>query len=117
MGIRRGTMVKKIALVHAVLEGSKAITAGHIETGITISDWSWEHVRRMLPTWGESPDAELERKILEKLAQFGPMRKREMQRKVGSRLGPNVFGRIVKSMVENDDIVVTDDGMMAAKSC
>lgn len=116
MGIRRGTMVKKIALVHAVIEGSRTITAQHINIGITISDWSWEHVRRMLPTWGESADAELERKILEKLTQFGPMRKREIQRRIGSRMGPNVFGRTLKSMVENNDLIVTEDGMVSIRN-
>jgi hypothetical protein len=112
MGVRRGTIVKKIALVHAVMDGARSINRRHIETGVALSDWAWEHTKRILPTWGESQDAELSRKILEKLAQRGPMTKRQLQQLVGSRLGPGVFARIVKSMVENGDIVIGDGNIV-----
>ena len=112
MGIRRGTIVKKIALVHAVISGAQSISADHMEIGIAIGDWSWEHVRRMLPTWGESKDAEMERKILERLHQT-PMTKRQLQQYTGNRLGPGVFSRIIKSMVENGDIVLGEGNMVA----
>ena len=112
MGIRRGTIVKKIALVHAVMSGSKHVTDEHMEIGVAIGDWSWGHVRRMLPTWGESKDAEMERKIMERLDQRGPMTKRQLQQYTGNRLGPGVFARIIKSMIENGDIVVGDDNIV-----
>jgi len=116
MGIRRGTMVKKIALVHAVTDSSKVVTLDHLNRGIAFSDWSWQHTKRLLPMWGETKHAELERKILENLTAIGsPTRKREMQRKVASKLGPGVFAGIVKSMVENDDIVVLENGTIALK--
>jgi len=113
MGIRRGTIVKKIALVHAVMSGSKHVTDEHMEIGIAIGDWSWSHVRKMLPTWGESKDSEMERKIMEKLEQRGPMTKRQLQQYTGNRMGPGVFSRIIKSMVENGDIVVGDGNIVA----
>jgi len=116
MGIRRGTIVKKVALVHAVTDGAKKVGANHIETGIAISDWSWDHVKRMIPTWGESKDAEMERKIIDRLSQRGPMTKRQLQQYVGNRLGPGIFARIIKSMVENGDIVVGDGNMVSLAS-
>jgi hypothetical protein len=112
MGIRRGTIVKKISLVYAVTEGAREIDLPHLEYGIAFGDWCWEQTRRMIPSWGESQDAELSRKILEKLAQRGPMTKRQLQQLVGSRLGPGVFARIVKSMVENGDIVIGDGNIV-----
>ena len=115
MGIRRGTMVKKIALVHAVTDGAKSVSIDHLESGISFSDWAWKHTKALLPTWGETKHAEIERKILENLGSSGPMKKREMQRRVASRMGPGVFAGIVKSMTENDDIVVTDDGLLVLK--
>lgn len=113
MGVRRGTIVKKIALVHAVMDSAKFIGEEHIRIGIALSDWAWEGTRRLLPTWGESKDAELARKITEKLDQRGPMTKRQLQQLTGSRLGPGVFARIIKSMVENGEIVTSDNNIVA----
>jgi len=113
MGIRRGTIVKKISLVYAVTEGAREIDLPHLEYGIAFGDWCWEQTRRMIPSWGESQDAEMERKIIEKLTAKGPMKKRQLQGVVGSRLGPGVFARIIKSMTENGDIVVTSDNLVA----
>lgn len=113
MAVRRGTIVKKIALVHAVMDGAKAIEWDHMRIGIALSDWAWQHTRRLMPTWGESKDAEMERKILERLASRGPMNKRSLQSSVGNRLGPGVFARIIKAMVENGDIAIGDGSMVA----
>lgn len=116
MGIRRGTIVKKIALVHAVTQGATAVTLAHLESGISFADWAWGHTKALLPMWGESKDAEMARKMIEKLNQRGPMKKRDLQMLVGNRMGPGVFARIIKSMVENGDIVVGEHNVVGIRT-
>jgi hypothetical protein len=112
MGIRRSTIVKKIALAHAILARSPSVTATHLDVGIALGDWCWEHTKRLIPTWGESRDAQLARKITERL-QRGPMHKRPLQHSVASHIGPGVFGRCLKDLVELGNVIVTEGGMVA----
>jgi hypothetical protein len=80
--------------------------------GIRRGDWCWEHTKRLIPTWGESRDAQLARKITERL-QRGPMHKRPLQHSVASHIGPGVFGRCLKDLVELGNVIVTEGGMVA----
>jgi len=113
MGIRLGTLVKKVALVHAVLDRSATIRRDHLDAAIATVDWSWGHTRRLLPTWGESPDARMARQIMEVLARRGPyLSKRKVQQLAGNRAGPGVFARVVKAMIENGELVATPDNLI-----
>lgn len=113
MGIRLQTLVKKAAIVYAVLDRSRAIQASHLESAIALVDWSWGHTKKLLPTWGEFPEARLQRLILETLARRGPMPKRKVQQAIGHRMGPGVFARVVKAMLENGELTVTPDNTIA----
>lgn len=113
MGIRRGTLIKKIALVHAISQGATAVNVDHLEAGIAFGDWAWEHTKRLMPMWGESADAQIERKILECLNRHGPQSKRFIRQRIGSRLGPGVFARVVKSMAENGQIAIDERSVVA----
>lgn len=114
MGIRLGTLVKKVALVHAVLDRAQAVRSEHLDAALATVDWSWGHTRKLLPTWGESPDARMARQIMEVLARRGPyLSKRKVQQLAGNRSGPGVFARVVKAMIENGELVVTPDNLIA----
>lgn len=109
MSVRLGTIIKKIALVYAVLERSPAVDLNHLEAGIVMVNWSWAHTKALLPTFGEQTDAKISRLIVETLERRGPTHRRKMQQLIGRSSGPGVFGRVVKAMVENGDIVETPD--------
>lgn len=109
MSVRLGTLVKKVALVYAVLDRAQAIERQHLDAGIELVDWCWSHTRRLLPTFGEAMDAKIARLILETLKRRGPTQRRKVQQLVGRSSGPGVFGRVVRDMVANGDIVETAD--------
>lgn len=113
MGIRLQTLTKKAALVYAVLDRSRTIQAAHLESAIALVDWAWGHTKKLLPTWGEFPEARLQRLILETLARRGPLPKRKVQQAIGHRMGPGVFARVVKAMIENGELTVTPDNTIA----
>lgn len=112
MGIRLGTLVMKTALLNAVLDRADAVGLGHLNAAMALVDWAWGHTRKLLPTWGEAPDARIERLILETLHRKGPMSRRNVQRAMGHRTGPGVFGRVVKAMIENGEIVETPERVL-----
>lgn len=113
MGIRLGTLVKKTALVHAVLAQSSAVEVAHLDAAIALVDWAWGHTRTLLPTWGESPDARIERLVLEALERRGPTNRRKLQQVIGHRMGPGMFGRVIKAMIENGEVVETPERVIA----
>lgn len=117
MGIRLGTLIKKAALIHAVMDKSSIVETYHLDAAISLVEWSWGHTKRLLPTWGESPDAALQRKIIETLQRKGPsLHKRTIQQYAGNRSGPGMFARTIKFMVENGELVVTPDNMVSIAS-
>jgi hypothetical protein len=114
MAIRLGTMIKKVALIHAVLEQANAVELTHLEAAIALVEWSWFHMRRLIPTWGEFPEAKLQRLILEILRRKGPLTRRKTQQSIGHRLGPGTFARVVKAMLENGELLTHNDGTISA---
>lgn len=117
MGIRLGTLIKKAALIHAVMDRSSFVEVNHLEAAIALVEWSWGHTKRLLPTWGESPDAALQRKIIETLNRKGPtLHKRIIQQYAGNRSGPGMFARTIKFMAENGEITVSPDNMVSIAS-
>jgi hypothetical protein len=113
MAIRLGTMIKKVALIHAVLEQANAVELKHLEAAIALVEWSWEHMRRLIPTWGEFPDAKLQRLIVEILHRKGPLTRRKCQQSIGHRLGPGKFAAVVKAMLENGELIAHPDGTIS----
>lgn len=113
MGIRLQTLAKKASLVYAVLDRAQAISVDHLESAIALVDWAWGHTKKLIPTWGEFPEARLGRLITETLARRGPLSKRQVQQAIGHRMGPGVFARIVKAMIENGEITSSIDNVLS----
>lgn len=113
MSVRLGTLVKKVALVYAVLDQAAEIGREHLCAAIALIDWSWSHTRGLLPTFGEHLDAKLARLIVEALKRRGPTHRRKVQQLVGRSSGPGIFGRVVKDLVANGEIVETADRVLA----
>jgi len=76
---RAATLVVKVALIYAVLNGDQMLTQHHLELGIAVVEWMWLHVRRMLPTWGGTVPGRIEAKITQYLIQHGPTNKRKLR--------------------------------------
>lgn len=109
MHIRLAVMIRKVALIYAVSEAAPGIGDRHIAAAIALIEWMWVNMRRLIRTWGEAPEANLQRKIIETLDRNGPMLRRKLQQNIGHRMGPGVFARVVKAMLENGTLGMTED--------
>lgn len=114
MSQRMGTIVKKVALVHAVLDRSNTVDVPHFDAATALVEWSWSITKQLIPTWGEFPEARLQRLILEVLRRKGTLSRRKTQQSIGHRLGPGTFARVVKAMIENGELIAHPDGSISA---
>ncbi len=97
----------KIATVYAITDGARHLDRPHLEAAITLVEWSWENVRRMMRVWGVSVMHKLERRILDVLETRGPMTRRALQGQCGSRMWTSIeFARALDSLIRNDMVVV-----------
>ncbi|MGI8477825.1 MAG: DUF3987 domain-containing protein, partial [Thermomicrobiales bacterium] len=113
MSVRLGSLLKKIALIHAITDGARAVDVPHVNAAIALLAWSWGHTRALIPMWGESQEGRLQRQVIETLGRKGPMKRRLIQPYIGNKLGPGVFARTIKAMVDNGEIVASADGILS----
>jgi hypothetical protein len=114
---RYATLIVKVALIYAVLDGEHLLTRAHLERGIALIEWMWGHVARMLPEWGGVKDGRIEAKILKLLTERGPMRKRDLQSYCKSRTwGPVDFHRVFDAMVHNTVLGVDAKGVVVIRN-
>lgn len=112
MRARHAVLIQKIALIYAIAEQARRIEVHHLEIGISLIEWMWDQIKRLTPQWGRSTDGQIEERIKAVLAE-GPMKRRELQGRCGSRKWSNVeFGRVFKAMVENQMIAVDPFGFV-----
>ena len=67
MSGRRDNLVMKLALLHAIGDGSKAAELHHLTAAFALANWVWAHVQRMSPNWGANPDTQFQNKVIELL--------------------------------------------------
>ena len=113
MRSRNQTFVRKIALIYAVSDASPVIRLDHIEAAITLVEWQWQAVVRMLPMWGAQKESRIEQRIIETLRRHGPrLQRREVQQKCrnGSKWTTLDFNRVFEGMEKSGQIErETDD--------
>jgi hypothetical protein len=85
MRARHATLIVKLALIYAVLNGDQMLSWSHLERGIAIIDWMWEHVARMVPGWGTTIPGRIEEKVLRVLRERGPMKRWKLHGQVSNR--------------------------------
>ncbi|HXH57935.1 hypothetical protein, partial [Iamia sp.] len=100
--------------VHAVLDRSNTVDVPHFDAATALVEWSWSITKQLIPTWGEFPEARLQRLILEVLRRKGTLSRRKTQQSIGHRLGPGTFARVVKAMIENGELIAHPDGSISA---
>jgi hypothetical protein len=85
MRVRHPVLVIKLALIYTVLSGEHVITREILERAITIVEWMWNHVSRLLPGWGGTLHGRIEAKITQELNDRGPTKKRVLTQYCRSR--------------------------------
>jgi hypothetical protein len=85
MRARYSTLIIKLALIYAVLNGDQVITRDNLERGIAFIDWMWAHVARMVPGWGSTLHGQLEHRIVQVLKEQGPMKQWRLSQLVSNK--------------------------------
>lgn len=114
MAVRHPAMAIKIALIYAVLNGDSVIERRHLEVGTAIVEWMFEQVRTLLPSWGASPLAKLEHRILTVIKERGPMKRREISGLVTNprRWNTQDIKRTVDALIDNGVLAVDPQGVI-----
>jgi predicted DNA-binding protein len=113
MRVRHAVLIQKLALIYAVTERAKEVTAEHLEAAIALVQWMWAHVSQLMGDWGTPLDSQIEARILAQLHRHGPMRRRELQMRCGSkRWSGRDFAMTFKAMQENGALAVDAIGMV-----
>lgn len=111
MSQRHQNMVLKVALVFAMSDCAKAIEYEHLSHAIAWIDWSWSCVKQLMAGWATSNDNRLIDRIKTVLERTGPLKKRDLQRKVKDPRWTEVdFARVLRAMVENTTLAYDDEG-------
>lgn len=108
---RHATLIQKIALIYAILDRSPAITLRHLEPAITIIEWMWTHVRKLMGTWGAGIDSKIETRIEAVLIQRGTIKRRELaQYSKGRQWGIRDFNAVLDAMQRNGSVLIDPAG-------
>jgi hypothetical protein len=114
MRVRHAVLIQKLALIHAVTDGARAVGLQHLEPAIAAVDWMWRHVARLMPTWGGRIDTLIEERMVAVLSRRGPMRRRDLQIQCSNRRWSGTdFARVFDAAVKNGRIVVDPFGTVA----
>lgn len=118
MRARYATLVVKIALIYAVLNGDQLITQDHLEKGIAVIEWMWAHVIRMVPSWGSTTHGRLEAKFLQTLEERGPMKRRDLTRSCSNRRKWSSMDmkQVLEALMSNGVIHIDSTGMVGLRN-
>jgi hypothetical protein len=114
MAVRQPVMAIKIALIYAVLNGDQLIDERHLEIGIAIVEWMSAQVSPLLPSWGASPLAKLEQRIIAVLTERGPMKRREITQVTHNPRRWNVqdIKRTIDALLDNGVVAMDSTGVI-----
>jgi hypothetical protein len=114
MAVRHPVMAIKIALIYAVLGGDAVIDRKHLETGVAIVEWMSAQVAPLLPSWGASPLAKLEQRVVAVLTERGPMKRRDISRIVHNprRWTAQDIKRTIDALLDNGVIAADATGLI-----
>lgn len=114
MRTRHPSLVLKIALIFAVTDRADAIEWRHIEAAIALVEWSWGMVQKMMQAWGARDERYLEDRIVSVLQNRGPMTRRQLQMRCGSRKWTGKdFALAMEWMRKNDTITIDASGVIS----
>lgn len=109
MKVRYPVMIQKWALLFAVSDRAPAVGLEHIESAIALGDWMWECVRRLLPTWGTTPERKIEERMLTVLQQRQPIEKRILTQYVRGKWTSREVAQVLKSLSDTGQITLSTD--------
>lgn len=109
MRVRHPDLVVKLSLIYSVLNGDQVITLESLHTGIAIIDWMWEHVARLVPSWGGTIHGKIEAKVTQFLTdRGGSTARRDISRYCKSRIWGTTDLNVVLDAMHKAGLVVID---------
>lgn len=114
MAVRHPVMAIKVALIYAVLNGDQVIDQWHLEVGIAIVEWMAAQVAPLLPSWGASPLARLEQRVLAVITERGPMKRKTITTLCSNprRWTTQDIKRTVDALLDNGVIRLDSQGVI-----
>ena len=116
MRVRHPDLVVKLAMIYTVLNGDQVITLESLQRAIAIIDWMWQHVARLVPSWGGTIHGKIEAKVTQLLTDRGPLPRRTLTQYCRSRTwGTADLNTVLEAMYKGGLLMIDSSGTVSLR--